>query len=129
MTRFFLRWLINAVALYSAVALLNGHGITPQNTNWLSFVWLALIFGLLNALLRPLLNLLTFMINIITFGLFTLVINTFLFWLTGLIGAHFHVGFTVDGFWPAFLGGLIVSAVSIVLTMIFKDEMKKNKSK
>jgi putative membrane protein len=129
MTRFFLRWLINAVALYAAVALLNGHGITPQTTNWLSFVWLALIFGLLNALLRPLLNLLSCLVNILTLGLFTLVINTFLFWLTGAIGAHFHVGFTVDGFWPAFLGGLIVSVVSIVLTMIFKDEMKRRKSK
>jgi putative membrane protein len=127
MTRFFLRWLINAVALYAAVALLNGHGISPQTTNWLSFVWLALIFGLLNAFLRPLLNVLTCLLNIFTLGLFTLVINTFLFWLAGLIGTKFGVGFTVDGFWPAFLGGLIVSAVSIVLTMIFKEEKAKKK--
>jgi putative membrane protein len=129
MTRFFLRWFINAIALYAAVALLNGHGITPQTTNWLSFIWLALIFGLLNALLRPLLNFLTCLFNILTLGLFTLVINTFLFWLTGVVGAHFHVGFTVEGFWPAFLGALIVSLVSIVLTMIFKDEMKRSKKK
>jgi putative membrane protein len=129
MTRFFLRWFINAIALYAAVALLNGHGITPQTTNWLSFIWLALIFGLLNALLRPLLNFLTCLFNILTLGLFTLVINTFLFWLTGVVGAHFHVGFTVEGFWPAFLGALIVSLVSIALTMIFKDEMKRSKKK
>lgn len=127
MARFFLRWLINTVALYAAVALLNGHGITPQTTNWLSFIWLALIFGLLNAFLRPLLNLLTCLLNIFTLGLFTLVINTFMFWLAGLVGTNFGVGFSVDGFWPAFLGGLIVSAVSIVLTMIFKDEMRKKK--
>lgn len=127
MVRFFLRWLINAVALYAAVALLNGHGIAPQSTNWLSFIWLALIFGLLNAFLRPLLNVLTCLFNILTLGLFTLVINTFLFWLTGVIGTNFHVGFTVEGFWPAFLGGLIVSAVSIALSMVFKDEMKKRK--
>lgn len=128
MTRFVLRWLINAVALYAAVALLNGHGITViDGTNWLSFIWLALIFGLLNAFLRPLLNILTCLFNILTLGLFTLIINTFLFWLTGIIGANFHIGFLVDGFWPAFLGGLIVSIISMVLTMLLKDEMKRNK--
>lgn len=127
MTRFFLRWLINAVALYAAVALLNGNGITPIDTNWLSFIWLALIFGLLNAFLRPLLNLLTCLINILTLGLFTLIINTCLFWLTGVIGANFHIGFLVDGFWPAFWGGLIVSVVSMVLNMLLSEEMKKDR--
>ena len=128
MNRFVLRWLINAVALYAAVALLSGNGITViDGTNWLSFIWLALIFGLLNAFLRPLLNILTCLLNILTLGLFTLVINTFLFWLTGIIGANFHIGFLVDGFWPAFFGGLIVSIISMVLTMLLKVEMKKNK--
>ena len=122
MTRFFLRWLINAVALYVAVAFVPG--ITRQNPNWLSFIWLALIFGLLNALLRPLLKFLTCPLIILTLGLFTLLINTFMFWLAGVVGTNFGVGFTVDGWWPAFLGGLIVSIISILLTMIFKDEMK-----
>ncbi len=123
MNRFVLRWLINAVALYAAVALVPG--IEEQSTNWLSFIWLALIFGLLNALLRPLLKLLTCPLIILTLGVFTLVINTFLFWLAGVVGTNFGVGFTVAGFWPAFLGGLIVSVVSVVLTMIFKDDKKK----
>jgi putative membrane protein len=130
MNRFILRWLINAVALYAAVTLLNGHGISLiEGNTWLSYVWLALIFGLLNAFLRPLLYILTCLLNILTLGLFTLIINTFLFWLTGVIGATFHIGFLVDGFWPAFLGGLIVSVVSMVLTMVLKDEMKKSKDK
>ena len=127
MNRFILRWVINAIALYIAVILLKEHGITPIDTSPLSFLGLALIFGFLNAFLRPLLNILTCLFNILTLGLFTLVINTFLFWLTGVIGATFHIGFLVDGFWPAFLGGLIVSVVSMVLTMILKDEMKKSK--
>ena len=122
MNRFIFRWLINAVALYAAVAIVPG--ITPQTTNWLSFIWLALIFGFLNALLRPLLKLLTCPLIFLTLGVFTLVINTFMFWLAGVVGTNFGVGFTVQGFWPAFLGGLIVSVVSVVLTMIFKDEMK-----
>ncbi|MCS6994702.1 MAG: phage holin family protein [Anaerolineales bacterium] len=123
MSRFFLRWLINAVALYAAVALVPG--ITAQSTNWLSFLWLALIFGLLNALLRPLLKLLTCPLILLTLGLFTLVINTFLFWLAGLVGTNFGVGFTVDGFWPAFWGGLMVSVVSVALTLLFKEDKKK----
>ncbi len=127
MTRFVLRSLINAVALYAAVALLTGHGITPIGTNWLSFIWLALIFGLLNAFVRPLLNVLTCLFNILTLGLFTLVINTILFWLTGVIGAIYNIGFRVDGFWPAFWGALIVSIVSLVLSMLLQEEMKKDK--
>lgn len=128
MTRFFLRWLINAVALYAAVALLNEHGIRLiEGTTWLSFIWLALIFGLLNAFLRPLLLLLTCLFNVLTLGLFTLVINTFLFWLTGVIGATFHIGFLVDDIWAAFLGALIVSIVSMVLTLALKDDKKKDR--
>jgi putative membrane protein len=120
--RFVIRWFINAVALYAAIALIPG--ITPQSTNWLALAWLALIFGLLNALVRPLLKLLTCPLIFLTLGLFTLVINTFMFWLAGVVGTKFGVGFTVNGFWPAFLGGLIVTLVSVVLTLIFKDEKK-----
>ena len=127
MAKFFLRWFINAVALYVAVAVLTGHGISPISNTPLSYILLALIFGLLNAFLKPLLNVLTCLFNILTLGLFTLVINTFLFWLTGIIGAQFAIGFLVESFWAAFLGGLIVSVVSIVLSIIFRDEMKGHK--
>jgi putative membrane protein len=123
MNKFILRWFINAVALWAAVQVVPGIHQVPD-TNWTSYIWLALIFGFLNALLRPLLKFLTCPLIILTLGLFTLVINTFMFWLTGVVGSNFGVGFTVDGFWPAFLGGLIVSLVSVVLTMIFKDDSK-----
>jgi len=122
MPKFLLRWLINTVALYVAVAFVPG--IHRQTSNWLDFIWLALIFGLLNALLRPLLKILTCPLILLTLGVFTLLINTFLFWLAGQIGTNFHIGFTVDGFWPAFLGGLVVTVVSVVLTMIFKEGKK-----
>jgi putative membrane protein len=122
MTKFIIRWVINAIALYLAIFLLDGRGVV-FNGNWISIIWLALIFGLVNAFLRPLLSVLTCPLIILTLGLFTLLINTFLFWLTGWIGQAFNLGLTVDGFWPAFLGGLIVSVVSIVLSMIFKDEL------
>lgn len=125
MERFLLRWAINALGLYAAVALVGG--IHPQDPSALSYIWLALIFGLLNALVRPLLKLLTCPLIILTLGLFTLVINTLLFWLAGWIGVQFGVGFTVDGFWSAFLGALIVSVVSLVLTMLLRDEMKPSR--
>jgi len=120
MYRFLIRWAINAVALYVAVAIVPG--ITPQSANWLSYVWLALIFGVINALLNPLLKILTCPLILLTLGLFTLVINTFLFWLAGRVGESFGVGFTVDSLWSAFLGSIVVSVVSIVLSLLFKDE-------
>jgi len=123
MTRFILRWAINAVALYAAIALVPG--IHPQSTNWLSFIWLALIFGVVNALLNPLLKLLTCPLILLTLGLFTLVVNTFLFYLAGYIGTAFGVGFTVDGFWPALLGSLVVSVISIVLSLLLRDEGRR----
>jgi len=120
MTKFFLRWIVNAVALYAAFFVV---GIDIQGS-WQSIIWLALIFGLINAMLRPLLKTLTCPLIILTLGLFTLLINTFLFWLTGAIGGWFGIGFDVT-FGQAFWGGLIVSVVSIILSLILKDELKK----
>jgi putative membrane protein len=122
MIKLIVRWAINAVALYAAIAIMNGHGITPQSTNWLSFIWLALIFGLVNALLRPLLTLLTCPLIILTLGLGSLLINTLLFYLSGELGKMFQVGFTVDGFLPAFLGALIISVISFILNIVFHEE-------
>jgi putative membrane protein len=121
MTKLLLRLVINMLALYAAMALVPG--IQAQSENWLSFIWLALIFGLINALLRPLLMLLTCPLIILTLGLGTLLINTLLFYLAGVIGQAFNVGFTVDGFWPAFLGALVVSIVSMVLSLLLRDEL------
>jgi putative membrane protein len=121
MTKLLLRLVINMLALYAAIALVPG--IEAQSENWLSFIWLALIFGLINALLRPLLMLLTCPLIILTLGLGTLLINTLLFYMAGVIGQVFNVGFTVDGFWPAFLGALVVSIVSMVLSLLLRDEL------
>jgi putative membrane protein len=124
MQKFFVRWFINAVAMYAAIYLLQGHGIIPQTDNWVDFIWLALIFGLINAIIKPILMVASCPLLILSLGLGTLLINTLLFYLAGVIGNQFGVGFTVDGFWPAFLGALIVSVVSIVLSAIFRDERR-----
>jgi putative membrane protein len=124
MTKFLLRWIINAVALYLAVLLLPGIDL---ESGLVSIIWLALIFGLINALFRPLLKFLTCPLIILTLGLFTLVINTFLFWLTSVIGQSFGLGLVINDpvWWNAFLGGLIVTIVSVAMTMILKDELKR----
>ncbi len=124
MQKILIRLVINAVALYAAIALLNGHGITPQSDNWVSLIWLALIFGIINAILRPVLMVVGCPLIILTLGLGTLLINTLLFYLVGWIGQYFNIGFTVDGFLPAFLGALIVSVVSFVLSALLKDELR-----
>lgn len=123
MTKFILRWAINAIALYLAVLILPGIDL---RSNLVSILWLALIFGLVNALFRPLIQLLTCPLIMLTLGLFTLVINTFMFWLTSVIGRSFGFGLTISDpvWWNAFLGGLVVSIVSVVLTLILKDEMR-----
>ncbi len=127
MNRFIIRWAINAVALYAAIRLVPG--IDPQSTGWGAILGLALIFGLVNALISPILKLLTCPLILLTLGLFTLLINTFIFYLAGQIGTWFGVGFQVSGFGAAFLGGLVTSVVSIFLTLIFKDEMKPQSSR
>jgi len=128
MKKLLIRLGINAVALYAAVALLDGRGITPQTDNWISFIWLALIFGLVNAIIKPMLVVMSCPLLILTLGLGTLVINTLMFMMAGWIGTQFHVGFTVDNFWVGFIGAIIVSIVSFVLTGLFKDDLK-NRSK
>jgi putative membrane protein len=124
MPKFLTKWLINSVALYVAVAIVPG--ISPQSDNWLGFIWLAAIFGLLNSIVRPILKILSCPLIILTFGLFLLVINTFLFSLAGQIGQTFHIGFTVDGFMSAFFGAIVVSFVSMVLSGLLKDDKKKS---
>lgn len=126
MVKFILRWAINAIALYLAVLLLPGIDL---GSGLVSIIWLALIFGLVNALFRPLLNVLTCPLIILTLGLFTLVINTFMFWLTSVIGQSFNLGLIISEpvWWNAFLGGLVVSVVSVLMSTVLKDELKGRK--
>lgn len=122
MVKFLIRWLISALSLYAAIMLVPGIELHSSGPNqWVAIILLALVFGLLNALLRPLIMLLTCPLIILTLGLGTLLINTFLFYLTGWIGAQFGWGFSVSSFLPAFLGALVVSIVSVLLNLLVKD--------
>ena len=109
-----IRLLINAAALWAAVRLVPGVSFTGDGRLLLV---VALIFGVLNACLKPLLFILTLPFLVLTLGLFTFVLNAFLLWTTSELSGALGLGFHVDGFWAAFLGALVVSAVSIVLSM------------
>ena len=89
MTKFILRWLINAIALYLAIRFVPGIAF---GGGWLGLLWLALIFGLVNAFLRPLLQLLTCPLIILTLGLFTLLINMAMLKVTEWIGQRLRSG-------------------------------------
>ena len=123
MTKFILHLAINAIALYLAVLILPG---IELRGSYVSILWLALIFGLVNALVRPLLKFLTCGLILLTLGLFTLVINAFMFYLTALIGQAFDIGLLINDpvWWNSFLGALVVSIVSVIMTSILKDELK-----
>ena len=125
MTKFIIRWAINAVGLYAAVWLVDG---IEYLGDWTGILWLALIIGLLNALVRPLLKFLTCPLIILTLGLVTIVINTVMLLLTRTTGQSLGIGLSVDGFGSALLGSLIMSVVSIVMSLIFRDELKGKKS-
>lgn len=125
MKKVIIKLLINAVALYAAIAIMHGRGITPQSNNWIDIAWLALIFSLVNSLIRPILLVAGCPFIILTMGLGILMVNTLLFYLAGVIGSNFGVGFTVAGFWPAFFGAMIVSVIGFILNIFIKDDRSK----
>jgi putative membrane protein len=110
-----LRWLISSLAIFAAVFLVPGIHFTGPG--WQIGI-VALIFGLINVALRPILSLLTCPLILLTFGLFGLIINAVLLALTSEIAQSIGVQFVIDGFWTAVLGGLIISLVSMVLNVL-----------
>ena len=109
-----LRLLINAAALWAATQLVPGISFMGD---WRLLFVVALIFGILNALVRPVLFILTLPFLIVTLGLFTLVLNALMLWLTSAVSEALGLGFQVAGFWAAFLGALVVSVVSFALSL------------
>ena len=139
MTKLVIRWLINFLALFAAAWLVPGITVDGGG-GWTVFAIMAIILGLVNAILRPLLKLLTCPLILLTLGLFTLVINGFTLWLSSWIAVNwFHIGFYIQGFemgslyvppfWTAFLGALVVSIVTAVLSALVKDDKKDKRDR
>jgi len=115
---FVVRLLVNAAALWVATRIVSGVTYTG---GVLPILAVALVFGIVNAILKPVAIILTFPILIVTLGLFTLVINGVMLLLTSRLSDSLGLGFHVSGFWPAFWGALVVTLVSWLLSMALRD--------
>ncbi len=122
MFRLLARWLIVTIAMYAAVALLPGISFRGP---WWKLAMVALIFGLVNALVRPVLTFLTCPLIILTLGLFTLIINAAMLMLTAWLSEDFGLNFHVANFRSAFWGALVISLVSFFLNLLLGDEEKE----
>ena len=115
---FLIRLLVNAAALWVATQVVPGVSYAGGPVPMLG---VALVFGVLNASLRPVAKILTFPLIIVTLGIFALVINGLMLWLTSSLSSALGLGFHVSGFWAAFFGGLVVSVVSTLLSMLVAE--------
>ena len=117
-----IRLIINALALWLATRLVDGISFDGQ----IAFLFVvALVFGAVNTIVKPILMVLTFPFLIVTLGLFLLVLNAAMLWLTGAISDAAGLGFHVSSFKAAFIGGLVVSVVSFVLSLMVGGDSKK----
>jgi len=115
------RWLIGGLGLLIAVAIVPGIVYAGSAAE---FIVLALIFGLVNALLKPLLALLTCPLVLLTLGLFMLVINALLLGLTSSLSQSIGIPFVVVDFGAAFVGGIVISLVGLLATMFIRDNRR-----
>jgi putative membrane protein len=120
--RFVLRLIISAIALWVATVVLSGVDITTTSLprKVVTLLAVALIFGVVNAVLKPLAHVLG-CFYLLTLGLLALVVNGFLFWLTGRIASHIGLPFQVHGVWTSILGALIVGVVSWLLGVVIPE--------
>jgi len=111
-----LRIVVNALALVAVAYLVPGIGVTGFGGALIA----AIVLGVVNAVLKPILIILSLPLEIITLGLFTFVINALLFWFVGQLG----LGLSVHGFWPAFIGSIVLSIVSLILSALVRSVEK-----
>jgi putative membrane protein len=121
-----IRWAISSLALFVAAWLVPG--ISVDGGGWFIYAIMAIILGLVNAIVRPILKLLTCPLILLTLGLFVLVINGITLWLASAIAVNwFSVDFYVDGLWSALLGAAIVSVVTIILSALVREDNDNRK--
>jgi putative membrane protein len=121
--RFLVRTLVTAVGLWIATAIVSGIRVTGANT-WEdigTLLLVAAIFGLVNATIKPVVQILGCLFYILTLGLIALVVNALLFLLVDWLARLLHLPFHVDGFWSAFWGAIIVGVVSWVINLVIPE--------
>lgn len=122
--RFIIRWFITTIAVAAAAWITPG--FTREGNWWVAAIITALILGLVNALIRPIMKFFSCGLILVTLGLFTLVINALCLWLASYISVEwFHIGFNVSSFLSALIGSIIISVVSFLLSFLLPDKEKK----
>ncbi|WP_082375999.1 phage holin family protein [Nocardiopsis sp. NRRL B-16309] len=118
-----IRVIVNALALWAAVFLIDGIDVTTQDTAGQIMVYLAVgvIFGVVNAIIKPIVKTVGCLFYALTLGLIGLVVNALLLLLTNWVAGLFDLPFHIEGFWPAFWGALVISIVSWLFSMFLPD--------
>jgi len=118
-----IRIVLNAVGVWIATLLVGGVDVTARTTGGkiATVLGVGAVFGLVNAVIKPVAKLLSLPLVILTLGLFALVVNALLFWLTAAVSSGIGVPFEVEGFWSAFWGAIVVGLVSWLLSLVVKD--------
>src|SRR4030066_1062337 len=120
--KFFIHWLITVIALFVATLLLPDSLMSVQGTSaWLAFAVMAIVLGLVNIFIRPVLKFLSCGFIILTVGLFMLVINAFLLWFSSWICQQIGIGFIVAWPWGALWGSIIVSIVFFIVHLFIRE--------
>lgn len=137
MKRIVLQVLVNAVALWIAGWILPGMAVTATGTSGLetsnatlntvlAFIFIGLVFGVVNALVKPVVKVLALPVTILTLGLFTIIINAAMLWLTSWLSSYTPVHFTIDHFfWTAILAAVIISVVSMLMSGLTRSRVRQ----
>jgi len=121
--RFLIRVLASAAALAVATAVVPGIELTTGSvtSKVLTLIAVALIFGVINAFLKPIVKIVGCAFYILTLGLIALVVNALLLWLTSWLAGKLNLPWHITGFWPAFWGAITVSVVGWLLSILIRD--------
>jgi putative membrane protein len=127
--RILIKVIVNAVALGVAAWLVPGISLTTHSTlaKIGALVLVAVIFGIINAVLKPIIKVVGCGFYLLTLGLISLVVNALLFLLTGFLAEKVHIPFHVSGFWAGFWGALIVAVVGFVLHLVIPDRFDEKR--
>ena len=124
---FLIRLVASAIALAVATAVVPGIELQTASTGSkvLTLLAVALIFGVVNAVLKPIIKVIGCAFYVLTLGLIALVVNALLLWLTSWLAGKLNLPWHITGFWPAFWGGLIVSIVTWLLSILIREPDKR----
>jgi putative membrane protein len=124
--RFLIRVLASAAALAVATAAVPGIELTTGSvaSKVLTLIAVALIFGVINAFLKPIVKIVGCLFYILTLGLIALVVNALLLWLTSWLAGKLNLPWHITGFWPAFWGALTISVVTWLLSILIREPDK-----